>query len=60
MIPILMDTLEINRFIETVETIAPTFAAIQLEDICLNVDQMNFPGTTFEHPNWQRKLPLLF
>ena len=34
------------------------YQAIQLEDICLNVEQMNFPGTTFEHPNWQRKLPM--
>lgn len=33
MIPILMDTLDIDRIIQTVETIAPTFAAIHLEDI---------------------------
>ncbi len=33
MIPILIDTLDVNRFIDTVETISPTFAAIQLEDI---------------------------
>jgi len=33
MIPILINTLDINRFIDTVETISCTFAAIQLEDI---------------------------
>jgi malate dehydrogenase (oxaloacetate-decarboxylating) len=33
MIPILLDTLDPKKFIETVEHIAPTFAAIQLEDI---------------------------
>jgi len=33
MIPILINTLDINRFIEAVETISSTFAAIQLEDI---------------------------
>lgn len=33
MIPILINTLDVNRFIETVEAISATFAAIQLEDI---------------------------
>ncbi len=33
MIPILIDTLDVKRFIDTVESISPTFAAIQLEDI---------------------------
>lgn len=33
MIPILVDTLDPKKFIETVEHIAPTFSAIQLEDI---------------------------
>jgi malate dehydrogenase (oxaloacetate-decarboxylating) len=33
MIPILLDTLDPKKFIETVEHIAPTFSAIQLEDI---------------------------
>ncbi len=33
MIPILINTLDVNRFIEAVETISHTFAAIQLEDI---------------------------
>ncbi len=33
MIPILLDTRDTETFIKTVETIAPTFSAIQLEDI---------------------------
>jgi len=33
MIPVLIDTLDVDTFVKTVETIAPTFAAIQLEDI---------------------------
>lgn len=43
MIPILIDTLDPERFIQTVETIAPTFAAIQLEDIrtpdCFTIEE---------------------
>lgn len=31
---------------------------LQLEDIMGQKDQMNLPGTTDEHVNWQRKLPL--
>jgi len=30
--------------------------SIQLEDILGEKDQMNFPGTTTEQPNWRRKL----
>ncbi|MBI4411894.1 MAG: NAD-dependent malic enzyme [Deltaproteobacteria bacterium] len=33
MLPILINTLDVNRFIDTVESISSTFAAIQLEDI---------------------------
>ncbi len=33
MIPILMNTLDVNRFVDAVESISSTFAAIQLEDI---------------------------
>ncbi len=33
MLPILVDTLDIEKFISAVESIAPTFSAIQLEDI---------------------------
>jgi malate dehydrogenase (oxaloacetate-decarboxylating) len=33
MIPILINTLDVDLFVQAVETIAPTFAAIQLEDI---------------------------
>jgi (1->4)-alpha-D-glucan 1-alpha-D-glucosylmutase len=31
---------------------------VQLEDVLGTRDQVNFPGTTGEHPNWRRKLPL--
>lgn len=34
-------------------------AAISLDDILGEVEQINIPGTTDEHPNWRRKLPLL-
>jgi 4-alpha-glucanotransferase len=32
--------------------------AISLEDLLGVIDQPNIPGTTNEHPNWRRKLPL--
>ncbi len=31
---------------------------IQPEDLFGQVDQVNFPGTTDQYPNWRRKLPL--
>jgi len=31
----------------------------QLEDLLEQVDQVNLPGTTFEYPNWQRRVPVL-
>ena len=31
----------------------------QLENPLEQADQVNLPGTTVEHPNWQRKLPVL-
>ncbi len=31
---------------------------VSLEDVLGAEDQPNLPGTTDEHPNWQRKLPL--
>jgi (1->4)-alpha-D-glucan 1-alpha-D-glucosylmutase len=31
---------------------------IQLEDVLGVAEQANLPGTTVEHPNWRRKLPL--
>lgn len=52
MIPILVDTLDPKRFVESVLTIAPTFSAIQLEDIrtpdCYEIEekldsQLNIP-----------------
>jgi 4-alpha-glucanotransferase len=32
--------------------------AIALDDIVGAVEQINIPGTTHEHPNWRRKLPV--
>jgi (1->4)-alpha-D-glucan 1-alpha-D-glucosylmutase len=32
--------------------------AVQLEDVFGVVEQANLPGTTIEHPNWRRKLPV--
>jgi 4-alpha-glucanotransferase len=31
---------------------------VQLEDLLGQDDQVNLPGSTTEHPNWRRKLPL--
>lgn len=31
---------------------------VQLEDVLGLVEQANLPGTTDQHPNWRRKLPL--
>lgn len=30
----------------------------QFEDVLGQIDQVNFPGTVHEHPNWSRKLPV--
>lgn len=30
--------------------------AVQLEDLALEIEQANLPGTVHEHPNWLRKL----
>jgi len=32
--------------------------AIALEDVAGEIEQMNIPGTTHQHPNWRRKLPV--
>jgi (1->4)-alpha-D-glucan 1-alpha-D-glucosylmutase len=31
---------------------------VQMEDVLGEVEQVNMPGTTSQHPNWCRKLPL--
>jgi 4-alpha-glucanotransferase len=31
---------------------------VQLEDVVGEIEQANLPGTTDEHPNWRRRLPL--
>jgi len=33
--------------------------AVQPEDVLGVVEQANLPGTTTEHPNWRRKLPVM-
>ena len=33
--------------------------AISLDDVLGEREQVNIPGTTDQHPNWHRKLPLL-
>ena len=33
-------------------------AAVALDDIVGVHDQVNIPGTTAQHPNWRRKLPV--
>lgn len=32
---------------------------VQLEDLLLEVEQANLPGTVDEHPNWRRRLPAM-
>ena len=31
--------------------------AVQIEDVLGQLDQVNMPGTIYEHPNWCRRLP---
>jgi 4-alpha-glucanotransferase len=31
---------------------------VQIEDAVGEIEQINLPGTTEEHPNWRRKLSL--
>lgn len=37
---------------------AAALVEVRLEDVFGVADQQNLPGTTSEHPNWKRKLPL--
>ena len=37
---------------------AAQIVVVQLEDVIGQSDQANLPGTTNEHPNWRRRLPL--
>jgi 4-alpha-glucanotransferase len=37
---------------------ASRLVAVQLEDLAGMKEQANLPGTTNEHPNWRRKLPI--
>ena len=48
-------------FLEVLRYLARTrsqLLAVSLEDILGLCDQPNMPGTTTEHPNWRRRLPL--
>jgi 4-alpha-glucanotransferase len=45
----------IHRFLAK----TPSFVLmVSLEDALVMAEQMNLPGTIFEHPNWRRRLPL--
>ncbi len=52
-----------NYFFPIIKFLSKTpsrYLLLYLEDILLMEDQTNFPGTTTEYPNWQRKLPKAF
>lgn len=38
---------------------ACALAFIQMDDVVATAGQANLPGTTDEHPNWRRKLPIM-
>jgi 4-alpha-glucanotransferase len=49
----------IGRALQTFLARTPSaLLAVQPEDVLGVVEQANLPGTTVEHPNWQRKLPV--
>lgn len=56
------DTEETGRVVDAaVRFIAKTdlpLSLIPLEDLLGQVEQPNLPGTTTEHPNWRRRLPV--
>ena len=49
-------TVAISRFLARTPC---RLVALQLEDLTAMRDRANLPGTTDEHPNWRRKLPVL-
>jgi len=52
-------TPELMRAIHVYLARAPSkVLMVQLEDVVGSLDQVNVPGTTDQHPNWRRKLPL--
>ena len=53
--------IERNDFYSVVSFLARTrsrLLAIALEDLLGVIDQPNIPGTTNEHPNWRRRMPV--
>jgi 4-alpha-glucanotransferase len=53
--------IERDDFLAVVKFLSDTpsrLLAIALEDVLGVVDQPNVPGTTDEHPNWRRRLPV--
>lgn len=49
----------LERAVHTWLAAAPSqIMMVQLDDLLGEVEQANLPGTTDEHPNWRRRLPL--
>ncbi|MBP0482477.1 4-alpha-glucanotransferase [Sagittula salina] len=50
---------QITNAIHASLMMAPSrLTALQLDDLAGQVEAQNLPGTTHEHPNWQRRLPM--
>jgi 4-alpha-glucanotransferase len=49
------DVAAMERFVAGVHA---RLVALQIEDILDIADQPNLPGTSYEYPNWRRRLPL--
>ncbi len=49
------DVAAMERFVGSVHA---RLVALQIEDILDLADQPNLPGTSWEYPNWRRRLPL--
>ncbi len=47
----------VNAAIAHVARTPAALVVVPLEDLLGEVEQPNLPGTTTEHPNWQRRLP---
>jgi len=54
--------LEDSEFIERVHALlaraASRLVMLQLEDLCGSDEMVNMPGTTDQHPNWQRRMTI--
>jgi 4-alpha-glucanotransferase len=51
-----VDFLSVNRFLAQTPS---RLLMVNLEDALGEVDQVNVPGTTDQHPNWRRRVPVL-